>query len=330
MNTNSPGDAFGIFLILIFLFTFISSFVMSFGLGKLALPLFIKLNFGQQIRQEGPQAHLKKAGTPTMGGLVFILVIAGFSIVYSSLSWVFPYLLIYVILFGLVGFLDDFTKLKRAENQGLNERQKLILQIVFSLILAVINLKLSDMGSSMIVPGIGIVIDLNILYIPFLMLVMVATSNSVNLTDGLDGLASTVTFFVMIFLSAVAWKLGYMEEALFAIIVAGAVLGFLGINAYPAKCFMGDTGSMALGGAVAGVAISINLPIIIIIVGIIYVIEALSVIIQVTYYKRTKKRIFRMSPYHHHLELGGYSENKIVLLFSLVTIMAGTIAYMLV
>lgn len=306
--------------ILEYALSFLLAFSIAFVISPKILVMLRKLKFGQEIRQEGPQAHLSKAGTPTMGGVVFIISIILSTIILNHKSIQDSLIfLLYIILFALVGFADDYVKVVNKRNLGLTERQKLLIQFIFAFILAYISLAKSGFNTNLVIPFTTYKLNAGILYMPLTALVIVATTNSVNLTDGLDGLASSVTSIVMLGFALIALNLNYISGAMFAFAVSGACLGFLRINAYPAKCFMGDTGSMALGGAVSAIAIYMNMHFIIIIIGLIYVIESLSVIIQVYSYKKYKKRVFKMSPYHHHLELSGYKEVQVVKIFCIVT-----------
>lgn len=297
---------------------FVVGFIASIVLGPIIIPILHKLKFGQNIRKEGPQSHLKKAGTPTIGGLIFIISIVivmicsrygltdkGMIVLYGTLA------------FGLIGFLDDILKIIHKENEGLTAKQKFALQIVFSVAIAIYGYKI--IGTAISIPFTDMQLDLGVFYIPFVIFYFLAVTNAVNLTDGLDGLATSVTILVLTFFSIVATKLGVSSVAVFSVGLTGALLGFLRYNAYPAKVFMGDTGSLALGGAIATIMLVLQTPLLVIIVGGIYVIENLSVIIQVTSFKLTGKRVFKMAPIHHHFEHCGWSEVKIVTVFSVVT-----------
>ncbi len=301
--------------------TLIISFTITLILGPIVIPLLKKLNVGQSIREEGPD-HQSKSGTPTMGGLIIIIALI-ITIFTSGLITEDTYILIFATLaFGLIGFIDDYIKVVMKRNLGLKAYQKIIGQTAIAIILAIYQSNTSELGTSVIVPFMADnYFDLGIFYIPFIVFVVVGTVNSVNLTDGLDGLASGVTLIVMSFFSIVALKWGFSSISLYATALAGACLGFLVHNAYPAKVFMGDTGSLALGGAVATIAILLNLPLLIPIVGGIYFIEALSVIIQVISFKLTGKRVFLMSPLHHHFEYKGWKETKIVSVFWFATVL---------
>lgn len=302
------------------IFATILSFIIVILIGPIVIPMLKKFKFGQSIREEGPQSHLKKAGTPTMGGLMFIisLVITLFTLSpkMGSALWI---ALITTVGYGIIGLLDDSLKIIRKKNLGLRAYQKLIGQVTFALILSVYAYNSADIGSMVHIPYTQKFIDLGIFYIPFMMFVVVGATNAVNLTDGLDGLASSVTLIVIVFFAIVTYGLKRNDLSLFCGALAGGLLGFLKYNAYPAQVFMGDTGSLALGGAVSALAILLKMPFILAIVGLIYVIEALSVIIQVISFKLTGKRVFKMAPLHHHYEQLGWHETKIVAWFTIFT-----------
>ncbi|MGO1469102.1 MAG: phospho-N-acetylmuramoyl-pentapeptide-transferase [Tissierella sp.] len=299
----------------------IMSFIITLILGPLIIPLLKRLNIGQSIRAEGPQSHLSKSGTPTMGGI--IIFIALLITVFSSgvLNKDMYVLLLSTFGFGLIGFIDDYLIVVKKDNLGLKPYQKIIGQVIVAVILATYQSNTSVLGTQVIIPFLeNQYLDLGVLYVPFIAFVVIGTVNSVNLTDGLDGLASGVTLIVLSFFGIISMNLGMDSISIFSAALAGACLGFLMHNAYPAKVFMGDTGSMGLGGAVAAIAILLNLPLIIPIVGGIYFIEALSVIIQVLSFKFTGKRVFLMSPLHHHFEHKGWKETKVVMVFWSVTV----------
>jgi phospho-N-acetylmuramoyl-pentapeptide-transferase len=256
-----------------------------------------------------------------MGGLIMIVAICITTLTSGTVNRDLYVILFATISFGLIGFIDDFIKVVLKRNLGLKAYQKLIGQIIVAVLIALYQSSISQYGTKILIPFMNEYLDLGILYIPFIVTVMVATANSVNLTDGLDGLAAGVTLIVSSFFSLVAMNWGYPSIAVFCGALTGACLGFLRFNAYPAKVFMGDTGSMALGGAVAAIAILMNLTLLIPIVGGIYFAEALSVILQVTSFKLTGKRIFKMSPLHHHFELTGWKETKVVVVFWSVTLL---------
>lgn len=300
------------------------AFVVTLILGPLILPILRKLKVGQSIREEGPRSHMSKSGTPTMGGIIIIiaLLITLLTSISSDINIKDLIVLFIVTLsFGILGFLDDYIKVVLKRNLGLRAYQKLIGQIIIAVALAVYHSNTSPAATEIIVPFINKTINLGPLYVPFIVFVVVATVNSVNLTDGLDGLASGVTLIVLSFFSLVSLKLGDKSLAIFSATLAGACLGFLKYNAHPAQVFMGDTGSLALGGAISTLAVLLNLPLIIPIVGGIYLAESTSVILQVTSFKLTGKRIFKMSPLHHHFELSGWKETKVVLVFWTVTLL---------
>ena len=313
--------------------------------GKL-IPFLQKHQFKQFVREEGPQAHLSKTGTPSMGGLAIVsgailsalIIAACFGVISIGIAVV----CITMILFGVIGFIDDYEKAIKKNNLGISPKQKVILQFGFSLLFAIFayftsgNLAgtgaetLTFAHSSIWIPIWDHYLDIGIFYIPWVMFVMIAFSNSVNLTDGLDGLASSVTALVAFLMVTVSHMKGFNDYPLFYAAIIGGCLGFLVYNHFPAKIFMGDTGSMALGGGLAAAAIMMKLEIILAIAGLIYVMESLSVIIQVTYFKKTGgKRIFRMAPLHHHFELGGMHETKVVRLFATLTLIFCVIALVL-
>lgn len=302
--------------------TMIIALVLGIGIslliGPIIIPLLHKLKFGQNIRKEGPQSHLKKAGTPTIGGLIFISSITIVMLIMRyKLNSKGMIVLYGMLLFGLIGFLDDILKIVHKENEGLKSWQKALLQLIFSCGFAWYGYKV--IGTEIMVPFTNWAWNLKLLYIPFVIFYFVAITNAVNLTDGLDGLASSVTVLVLTFFSIFSYKVGEYSTAVFCIGLVGALIGFLKFNAYPAKVFMGDTGSLALGGAIATLMLVLKSPIVVIIVGGIYVMETLSVVIQVTSFKLTGKRVFKMAPLHHHFEQLGWSEVKIVTVFSLIT-----------
>lgn len=296
------------------------AFLITLILGPILIPLLKRLKVGQSIREEGPKSHYKKSGTPTMGGIIMVIALLLTIFISGLLNKDVTVLILATLGFGLIGFIDDFIKVVLKRSLGLKAYQKLIGQVVLALILAIYQSRVSVIGTELIVPFINSNIDLGILYIPFVAFVTVATVNSANLTDGLDGLASGVTLIILSFFSLVALNMNMPNIAMFSAALAGACLGFLRYNSYPAKVFMGDTGSMALGGAVAGIAVLLNLSLIIPIVCGIYFAEAISVIIQVTSFKLTGKRVFLMSPLHHHFEYKGWKETKIVVVFWSVTL----------
>ncbi len=298
----------------------ILSFAISALLGPVFIPFLHKIKFGQTVRDDGPESHLKKTGTPTMGGVIFLvgMLIPALLQIKES-DKVLPIL---ILTFGmaLIGFIDDYVKVVLKRAMGLKAWQKLSLQIVLSVAFGLYLKYFTDADLTMKIPFMpGQTLDLGWAAIPFMIFVVIATSNGTNLTDGLDGLASTVTLVVSVFFCIASVMTGAGVEGLAAAFGAG-LAGFLLFNAYPAKVFMGDTGSLALGGYVAGMAYALHMPLIIVVVGIIYVIETVSVILQVGCFKITHgKRIFKMAPIHHHFELCGWSETRVVTVFSIVT-----------
>jgi len=299
-------------------FTILMGFLITVLLSPVFIPFLRRLKFGQSIREEGPKSHQKKTGTPTMGGIMILLSITVTTLVMTgkfSQPTVETYLLLFVTLgFGLLGFMDDFIKVVMKRNLGLTSKQKLLGQIIISVIFYFI-FKQSEFSTVVNIPLTDYSFDLGWGYVLFIIFWMVGFSNAVNLTDGLDGLVSGTAAIAFGAFAVLAWNQSQYELSIFSVAVVGAVLGFLVFNAHPAKVFMGDTGSLALGGAIATVAILAKLEIILIIIGGIFVIETLSVILQVISFKTTGKRIFRMSPLHHHYELIGWSEWRVVVTF---------------
>lgn len=302
--------------------TIVISFIITLTLGPIVIPMLRRLKIGQNVRDDGPETHLAKSGTPTMGGIIMLIALFITTITSGMLNKDMYILLMSTFGFGMIGFIDDYLKVINERSLGLKAYQKLIGQIILAVILAFYQSNTSILGTKVIIPFLSNrYLDLGILYVPFIAFVVVGTVNSVNLTDGLDGLASGVTLIVLSFFGLVALNWGFGSISVFSAALTGACLGFLIYNAYPAKVFMGDTGSMALGGAVAAVAILLNLPLIIPIAGGIYFIEALSVIIQVISYKLTGKRVFLMSPLHHHFEEKGWEETRVVIVFWSITVL---------
>lgn len=302
--------------------TIVLTLVLGFLITILLCPFFIpylrRLKFGQSIREEGPKNHQVKSGTPTMGGIVILLALTLATLVMSFKAELFStelLLLLFVTLaYGLIGFLDDYIKVVKKRNLGLTAKQKLIGQIGIAIVFSLVYFQ-KGMSTALEIPGIHFTFELGYLY-PLLVLVMlVGASNALNLTDGLDGLLSGTSAIAFGAFAVIAYALGSMEIALFCLAIVGAVLGFLVFNAHPAKVFMGDTGSLALGGAIAAVAILLKTEILLVLIGGIFVVEALSVILQIISFQTTGKRIFRMAPLHHHFELKGWSEWTVVVVF---------------
>ena len=317
------------------------AFVISAVIGKFLVPALRRWKAGQSIKEDGPTWHMSKQGTPTMGGLMFILatiivvlVVNGPAIL--SGDWTSVIVLVFALVFGAIGFLDDYAKIKKKENTGLTAGQKFLLQLAAAILFIVLLRKCGILSPNLYVPFFGVELHLPwVVYLIFAVLVITGTVNAVNITDGLDGLSSSVTLPVCAFFAAAfgwAWvkwqQSGTAGMAVFAAALFGGLVGFLVYNHYPAQVFMGDTGSLFLGGAVCGMAFALDMPLILILVGIIYIIETLSDIIQVTYFKATHgKRIFRMAPLHHHLEMGGWNEKKVVFVFASISLVFCILAF---
>lgn len=303
------------------IYAVLTAFLLNIVISPIIIPYLQKLKLGQYVRDDGPDSHLQKAGTPTMGGVIilFSMVITG--LIFAINNKEVHTVLFAVIGFGIIGFMDDYIKVVKKRSLGLKPGQKLIGQFLVAVIFGLILKYYLLIDTNILLPfSAGKEIELGWIYFPFLIFGVLGTVNAVNLTDGLDGLASGVTVIVATFFTAISWG---MQSNVLPITAAamGSLFGFLIFNTYPAKVFMGDTGSLALGGFVVSVAFILKMPLFILIVGIIYVIENLSVIIQVGYYKMTKKRVFKMAPIHHHFELSGWPETKIVTVFCIITAM---------
>ncbi|MEG1996055.1 MAG: phospho-N-acetylmuramoyl-pentapeptide-transferase [Oscillospiraceae bacterium] len=315
----------------------IAGFIVTGMLGLIFIPMLKKLKFGQTINDEGPSWHKNKSGTPTMGGIIFIIgIIVAVLIGYLTLAFSrvvinereiskIVYGLIMAFGFGLIGFIDDYIKVVKKRNLGLTAIQKIVMQVVVTVVFLFLMYISGDKSTILIIPFIG-QLDLGFLYFPLMGMMIIFIVNAANLTDGVDGLLGSVTFVIAIAFMAMTSIMHLAGMNIVATALAGGCLGFLMWNFHPAKVFMGDTGSMFLGGMVIALSFGIDMPIILFLVGFIYCVEAFSVILQVISFKTTGKRIFKMSPIHHHFEMCGYSENKIVLLFSLVTIITCIIA----
>ncbi len=317
------------------LITLAVSFLLTLLLGRIVIPALHALKAGQSIREIGPQWHQVKAGTPTMGGVMFITaavvcVLAGGWT--AMLAGTYEHLMIlgFSLVYGAIGFLDDFVKVVKKRNLGLTALQKLVLQLAAALAYLALLRWNGNLTNELYIPFFNVSWQLPwVLYLLFAVFVIVGCVNAVNLTDGVDGLASGVTVPVMIFFTVTAYLWGYETLALFPASIIGGLLGFLCYNFHPAKVFMGDTGSLFLGGAVCGMAFALDMPLILILVGFIYILEAVSVIMQVAYFKATHgKRIFRMTPIHHHFELGGWSEVKIFTVFTTITAILCILAWL--
>ena len=311
----------------------ILAFLISAVLEKILIPFLKKLKVGQSERYDGPRSHLRKQGTPTMGGLVMMIVLAIFLIAFCILSRN-NFELIKIVLavgltslgFGLVGFIDDFKKVVLKNTEGLNPKLKMFGLLIIATAYTVFLVNFTDIGTQIRIPFTDILINLPIyIYIPFTIFVMLGTTNAVNLTDGVDGLNGSVSAIMMTALSIISLKLGNETLSMLTSAVAGSCIGFLIYNFHPAKIFMGDTGSIFLGGVLASTAIYLKNPLILVIIAIIPVLETLSDIIQVIHFRRTGKRLFKMAPLHHHFELSGWRENRVVAVFSIVTLIASVV-----
>ena len=310
-------------------------FILTYLIGKPVLKELRALKAGQEIRKEGPSWHAGKAGTPTMGGIMFIL---GVGLAVLLLGWKemlageFAHLYVYLLAlcFGIIGFVDDYRKVRQHQNEGLTAKQKFLLQLAAAILFLCLMRFEGALTNALYIPFVNVSITIPwVLYLIFAAFVIVGAVNAVNLTDGIDGLATSVTFVVMVFFAVTTtlWSMGALS--IFSAAMAGGLAAFFCYNHHPAKCFMGDTGSLFLGGAVAALGFAVDMPLILIFVGIIYIAETLSVIIQVTYFKATHgKRFFKMSPLHHHLELSGWNENKLVVVFSAITAGFCLLAYL--
>ena len=312
----------------IYIAALLIGFIAAALLGPLFIPVLIKLKFGQSIREIGPKWHEKKSGTPTMGGIIFMVALAVASaVLYKYMDLRAGIVLFCAFGFGIVGFLDDFIKVVLKRNLGLKAWQKLALQLIVSIVFVYVGMDNGILSTEIAIPFTNFVWDMGWFYVPFSIFVLLAVVNGVNLTDGIDGLATCVTIVVMLFFAVVISAMNFVSVSLVCYALAGALLGFLLYNKNPAKVFMGDTGSLMLGGIVGALSLMSGNPLILILVGIIYFIETLSVIMQVTSFKLTGKRIFKMSPIHHHFEMCGWNEKKIDLVFTLVTVAFCILAY---
>jgi len=313
----------------------ISLLMVAFFLTVLMLPRLIKylheLKFGQAIREEGPQSHMHKKGTPTMGGISFIIAIVISLIVASFLdSANIKYYILFIyttISFSIIGYIDDMLIVVKKKNDGLAPRKKLMLQILFSVIFYILVTFIYKDINYIHIPGLDYNLNISYLYIIFLVFWQTGFSNAVNLTDGLDGLATSVTIITTSTFALLAYKEKNLPVLVFCLTIVGALLGFLIFNRNPAKIFMGDTGSLALGGILAAISVILHKEIAFLFIGLVYILETLSVIIQVAYFKKTGKRIFKMSPLHHHFELSGYGEVKTVYIFVAIAVVSSAIGY---
>ena len=308
----------------------IASFITSIILGIIIIPILRKMKVGQIERDDGPKSHLKKQGTPTMGGIIIIitmiLAVTGTYIYLTATGQnevankLLPMLLI-SIGFGTIGFIDDFKTLVLKNTKGLKPSYKIIGLLIISVAYVVYLLQFMHFDTESYIPIAKTYIEMPIyIYIPFAIIVILATTNAINLTDGIDGLSSSVSAIIITCLAVIGMIFAMPEVSIFGSVVIGAVLGFLMFNLHPAKVFMGDTGSLLLGGVISAIALYLKMPILLLVIALIPVLETLSVIIQVAYYKKTGKRIFKMAPLHHHFELSGWKENKVVIVFSIITL----------
>lgn len=313
------------------------SFVVSVAISIVIVPILRKLKVGQIEREEGPRSHLKKQGTPTMGGIIMILtiiILGGFF--YFDYMKTEPTVarnllpLIFVAIgFGIIGFIDDFKKLILKNTNGLSPKAKMLGLLIVAVGYTLILTKVLSIGTDIYIPFIKTYFTLPIwFYIPFAICVMLATTNAINLTDGIDGLSTSVTTIIITCLTVIAIIFNVKEITIFGSILIGACLGFLLFNLHPAKVMMGDTGSLMLGGAIAGISLYLKMPLLLVIIAIIPVIETISVMLQVAHFKRTGERIFKMAPIHHHFELSGWKENKVVSVFSIITLVFSIVGLM--
>ena len=308
----------------------IITFITAIILGFVIIPILRKLKVGQIERDDGPQSHLKKQGTPTMGGIIMIIamivVVTGVYIFLTvqghneTANRLIP-MLILTIGFGVIGFIDDFKKLVLKNTKGLKPIYKMLGLLFISVIYVVYLVQGLQVGTDTYIPIFKIYMNIPIyFYIPFAIIVILGTTNAINLTDGIDGLSSSVSAIIITCLTVVGMMSGIAEISIFGSIVIGSVLGFLMFNLHPAKVFMGDTGSLLLGGVISAIALYLKMPLLLIVIALIPVLETLSVMIQVMYFKKTGKRFFKMAPLHHHYELLGWKESKVVIIFSLITL----------
>lgn len=307
---------------------FAIALISGLALGPIVIPRLKKLKFGQAIREEGPQSHLQKTGTPTMGGFIFLIAFMipiALTLIFEQLEVAFVILATFG--FGAIGFIDDYLKVVKKHNEGLKSKQKFVLQLSLSICFAFFAMKF---GTDTHVPFLSQTVELGWFFFPLMLIMFVAVDNAVNLTDGLDGLSGSVTLVVSLFFLMMGFKQQNPIVISLSAAMSGGLLAYLKYNWYPAKVFMGDTGSLALGGYVGAMAILLKMPLFIPIFGLIYFIETLSVMIQVGVYKKTKKRVFKMAPIHHHFEALGWKEVKIVAVFSTITLITCIVSYFIV
>lgn len=305
------------------------SFIATIVLGIIVVPILKKKNIGQVVREDGPKSHLQKNGTPIMGGVVIILVVTLILAYYIKNYPIMILPIVALLGYGAVGFFDDFKKLILKNPEGMSPKAKMAGLICVTAIIIFLYLFVFDLGTTIIIPVFNQPIDLGVpIFIVFALFILLATTNAVNLTDGLDGLATGVVAIIMTFFTLMALKQNNTEMLIFSASTVGSCIGFLLFNLHPAKVFLGDTGSLALGGVVAIVALILKMPLYLAAVAFVCIVDTISVMLQVVYFKVTKgKRLFKMAPFHHHLELSGYKETTVVLLFWIVTIVCCTVAY---
>ena len=320
--------------------TLMLTFLITVIIALIIIPILKKIKVGQIEREDGPKSHLKKQGTPTMGGIIFMISIAistfGCYLYYRAQNQMevagnlIPILLL-TIGFGVVGFVDDFKKLVFKNTEGLKPSYKMLGLLFISVLYSLFIVKFSEVGTGVYIPILKVTVNLPVfLYIPFSILVILATTNAINLTDGVDGLSSSVCAIIITCLTVIGMIYNITEISIFGSIVVGAVLGFLTFNLHPAKVMMGDTGSLFLGGVISGMALYLKMPLILVLIALIPILETLSVIIQVAYFKKTGNRIFKMAPLHHHFELSGWNENKVVRVFSVITLLVSIIGILII
>ncbi|MDN0031821.1 phospho-N-acetylmuramoyl-pentapeptide-transferase [Oscillibacter valericigenes] len=312
-----------------------AGFLLTLVIGRFLIPELRKLKAGQEIREDGPKWHAGKAGTPTMGGIMFII---GTGVTVIVLGWgrmlagdfAHLYVYLFALVFGLIGFVDDYRKVRQHQNEGLTAKQKFVLQLAAAVVFLSLMRYEGLLTNNLYIPFVNVTLTINwVVYLIFAAFVIVGCVNAVNLTDGIDGLAASVTFVVMVFFTVAAAAVYGAGLALLPAALAGGLVAFFAYNHHPAKVFMGDTGSLFLGGAVAALAFAMDMPLVLIPVGVIYIAETVSDIIQVGYFKATHgKRFFKMAPLHHHLELCGWSEAKLVTVFSLITLVGCALAWL--
>lgn len=305
------------FLLANYMLLILVSIVIAMSAGYLLIPVLRRIKMGQFVREDGPQSHLKKAGTPTMGGIIFLIPVIVQAIVSGKVGAIFWVMLAC----GVIGFADDYIKVVLKRSLGLRAYQKLAAQLLVMIAFFVYKYYQGTLSTQITIPFLKNEPDLGVFFYVFVFFVILGTINGANLTDGLDGLSASVTMSMTFYILIISVVLGHGELSVISLALIGGLIGFLWFNSYPAKVFMGDTGSLALGGFIAFASIELKVPLFIAIFGIIYLVESLSVMLQVAYFKKTGKRIFKMTPIHHHFELSGYRETKIVTMFSIITLM---------